>query len=444
MKGELWSLARGLTPAHLQRGADSAGALRGCILITPQVSAQGASSTQQREEPMSVTLNEAVDSRLSSKQTYVNLKYHILDADNHLDGQDPDTWKKRVAPHLQERAPKFVTLPDGRYAWSYDAGKHVVPMNSWGTAGLSGESYLRYINPTPTYGDSYDPKVRLRALDLDGVYGALVFGIGGLGKGLNQFYDERELLIAYYQAYNDWLIEDYCGPSNGRLLSVAGLPWTGVKDAIAEMERCKARGHSAVNLGTFPNGGQLPRPEDDEFWAAAQDLNMPLAIHVSNGFLDNPSGMDKVYGFGVAHKCGASTINTVDVLLGQGIPERFPKLRFGLIEANIGWIPHFLEQLDYYFLAHRLRNKKAHLTMTPSEMFKQSFWTSFMWDPVGVAMRHHIGIDKIMWSTDFPHGGGEWPRSRLQMEALFRGVPDNEMKLMLHDNFCDYLGLRDL
>jgi hypothetical protein len=114
--------------------------------------------------------------------------------------------------------------------------------------------------------------------------------------------------------------------------------------------------------------------------------------------------------------------------------QSFLTIRFVLVESNIGWIPTALEQLDDMFLRYRWYTKAVELVPTmPSRVFHTNFWATFMKDRIGVELRHHMNLDHIMWSTDYPHTGSEWPNSRAQIESLLRGLPRAEVKL-LHDN----------
>jgi predicted TIM-barrel fold metal-dependent hydrolase len=115
--------------------------------------------------------------------------------------------------------------------------------------------------------------------------------------------------------------------------------------------------------------------------------------------------------------------------------DRFPDIQLALVESNIGWIPTLLEQTDDMFLRYRFFTN-AHETMKgmPSDIFHRHFWATFMVDTVGIELRHRMNIDHLMWSTDYPHTGSDWPNSRVTIERVFRGVPKAEVKKMLHYN----------
>ena len=70
----------------------------------------------------------------------------------------------------------------------------------------------------------------------------------------------------------------------------------------------------------------------------------------------------------------------------------------------------------------------------PSRAFHRNFWATFMIDTVGIELRHRLNVDHLLWSTDYPHTGTDWPNSRVTIERVFRGVPQSEVKKMLHDN----------
>ena len=134
-------------------------------------------------------------------------------------------------------------------------------------------------------------------------------------------------------------------------------------------------------------------------------------------------------------KSGANTVPLVARMIFSGLFERFPELRAVLVEANIGWIPAMLEQSDDMFLRYRWFTRTAAALRTlPSRVFHRNIWATFMIDSVGIELRHRLNVDHLMWSTDYPHTGTDWPNSRVTIARLFRGVPVDQVKRMLHTN----------
>jgi predicted TIM-barrel fold metal-dependent hydrolase len=118
------------------------------------------------------------------------------------------------------------------------------------------------------------------------------------------------------------------------------------------------------------------------------------------------------------------------------------RLRVLLVEANIGWIPAMLEQTDDMFLRYRWFTETAgKLPTMPSRLFHRNFWATFMVDTVGMELRHRLNVDHLMWSTDYPHTGTDWPNSRVTIDRVFAGVPADQVRRMLHDNCKALYGL---
>jgi predicted TIM-barrel fold metal-dependent hydrolase len=147
-------------------------------------------------------------------------------------------------------------------------------------------------------------------------------------------------------------------------------------------------------------------------------------------------------GIAGASKAGASTLPVVSTLLFADIFERHPGVKCVLVEANIGWIPTLLEQIDDMFLRYRFFTKAVEqMRVMPSVLFHRSFWATFMIDTVGMELRHRLNLDHVMYSTDYPHTGCDWPNSRIVIERLFRGIPKAQVKKMLCDNARALYGL---
>jgi predicted TIM-barrel fold metal-dependent hydrolase len=366
-----------------------------------------------------------------------SIDYPIIDADAHVN-EPPDTWQTRVPSRLRERAPKVVRVGDGD-VWSFDDGKSTRPVGLTATAGLS---YLQYRPAGITYESmrpgSFDAKARLADLDADGIYAQVLYPSVTL-SGAKMYGAEPELQLACVRAYNDWLAE-FCDGSDGRLIGQGILPTTGVDDAIAETERALRLGHRGVVISSFPNGTLDAAPEDDRFWSFAQDADVPVAVHIGS-FLKGQGGqapaLDTLAFMGVAgaSKAGAHTIPVVCDLIFSGIFERFTELKLLLVEANIGWIPTLLEQVDDMFLRYRwFTGGVEQMRTMPSRIFYRNFWATFMIDTVGIELRHRMNLDHLLWSTDYPHTGTDWPNNRVTIEREFRGLPADEVRQMLHGN----------
>ena len=376
-----------------------------------------------------------------------SIDYPILDSDSHVN-EPPDLWLDRIPARFKDRAPRIGKTEQGDI-WNFDDGKGVWPVGLTAVAGMS------HLDIKP-FGLSYDTirpgsfvtSERLRDMDADGIYAQILYPSVTL-KGARIYSDERDLQLACVRAYNEWLLE-FCEGSGGRLIGQAVLPTSGVDDTIAELEWALEHGHKGGILSSFPNGSLDPKPEDDRFWAMVQERGTPIAIHIGSFLRSAPPGGSSgrawttlaFVGRAAWTKAGGQTLDVVCDVLFSGIFERFPGLKIVLVEANIGWIPTLLAQSDDMFRRFRwYTGAVKEMTEMPSRVFHRNFWATFMLDTVGVELRHRMNLDHIMWSTDYPHSGSDWPESGITIERVFRGVPRDEVKKMLHTNCRELYGL---
>ncbi len=369
-----------------------------------------------------------------------SIDYPIIDADAHVQ-EPPDLWVSRAPAKLKDRVPQVQHTEQGDF-WQFDEGKPPEPVGLTVAAGLS------YLDVHP-FGATYEnirpamfqPGPRLDDMDIDGIYAQVLYPSVTL-KGASTYTDDPELQRFCVRAYNEWLSE-FCAGSNGRLIPQAIIPTTGLDDAVAELEWAIKHDHRGAVISRMPGGSFDFTADDDRFFQIASEARIPLVVHIGSFMRPrlmegggNFSFTDLSFLGGVgATKAGSYTIPVTTDLLFSGMFDRFPDIQLALVESNIGWIPTLLEQTDDMFLRYRFFTK-AHEVMKgmPSDIFHKHFWATFMVDTVGIELRHRMNINHIMWSTDYPHTGSDWPNSRVTIERVFRGVPKVEVKKMLHDN----------
>lgn len=379
-------------------------------------------------------------------------EYRIISADSHLQIA-PERWTARIPAKYQDHAPRTVRMPDGANAIVIE-GKP-----SYGQGNLTGRPYEnrwpldRNLDTKPGGGS---PEQRLQEQDVDGVDGEVLFSHAG-GAAYYHGIQEKdpEAYKATVRAWNEFLAEEYCAVARERLIGLGLVPCTGVDDAIQEMDYCARMGLKGMFMSRFPNGTDTPHPEDDRFWAASLDLNMPLTAHISLCARPNlypfpyerdpkevASGVD-VFGK-LSHFALKGAGNALQMIF-TGVFDRFPRLRFYFAENHIGWIPHFLESVDdqydrYIPWAEPLLGMKK-LSRRPSEYVREHISWGFMRNPVGIRGRYEIGVTQMMWATDFPHPECDWPESLDVIEENFAGVSEEERQLMVGGNAINYFHL---
>jgi len=381
--------------------------------------------------------------------------YRCISGDSHLE-IDSKAWLPRVPAKHRDRAPRLVRLEDGADAWLVEGQPpRTVPADLYGGKGRDvwrpfGQRY----DDTPGTGS---PGQRLSEQDQDGVDAEVLFP-GASGPRLWRNIRDDDAYKAVLRAYNDFLAQDYCTAAPGRLIGIGVLPWTGVDDAIGEMEHCAELGLKGVCLGVFPSGLDHPSPADDRFWAAALDIGMPVTIHVdlvrSGGPLitypaETPElrkriGPCRDFAAECVKYARSGGVNAIQLIL-DGVFERFPALRIFFAENQIGWIPLFLEMADTRYERHsgwaeELLGWKR-LPRPPSDYVREHCYWGFQYDPVGVELRHRINVDRLIWASDFPHQESDWPESMRIVDKNFVGVSGGERYRMLAGNVIDFFNL---
>lgn len=385
-------------------------------------------------------------------------EFRVISGDSHLE-VDSRRWVHRVPAKHRDRAPRVVRLPDGGDAWLVEGQPlREVPTDLYGGKPL--ETYRPFAQNYETTAGTGSPAQRLQEQDVDGVDAEVLFP-GVSGPGLWRGIKDDDAYKSVVRAYNDFLAEEYCAVAPDRLIGLGVIPWTGIDDAIAEMEHCAKMGLKGAHLGVFPSGRGYPSPEDDRFWAAALDMSMPIAAHEEfnrdaerRGPLLNYPGVPRELRERIGPRRDLAqkmcmfahygAVNAIQMTL-DGVFDRFPRLRLFFAETQIAWIPMFMQTADFryqrlrYWAEDLLGQQK--LARLPSEYVREHCLWGMQWDRVGVEMRDRIGVDRILWATDFPHLDTEWPNSRGAIERVFAGVPEEEKYRMVAGNAVEFFHL---
>jgi predicted TIM-barrel fold metal-dependent hydrolase len=352
--------------------------------------------------------------------------YRLVDADTHT-LEPPHIWKTWLPKEFQDRAPVVVKDPDGGDAWQFDPAG---PLMLIGLVTTPGKRYedIKWTGSTfdSIRASCFDGKARLKDMDFDGIDAGFLYP-----SQRTMFYfmknEDRDFHRAGVRAYNDWLAEEFCANDPERLFGLAQMPNLGVDEMIAEMERCKKKGHRGVVISTWPSGEDDLIADDDRFFAAAVDMRMPVSIHVSIQRKRNPKlSVEGPAAIGNMALCGMLSFPPIMCeLIMSGLFDRFPTLKIVGVETEIGWVPEALEQLDNFYWRNRAHTN-VDIRRLPSEYFHEHFVCTFISDRTGIKNRYEVGIGNMAWSTDFPHHGCDWPYSRKTVGEMLEGVPANE------------------
>jgi len=365
----------------------------------------------------------------------------LLSTDDHL-VEHPRVWADRLPKKWLEEGPRIVEEPspvEGKLAsqvWHY-AGERYPAIGLNAVAGKKPEEYgmepVRYDEMIP---GCYDPKARLVDMDLDGVWGALCFpSFPGFAGTIFLHRGDPELRLLCLQAYNDFVIDEWCATAPDRFIPLVVLPLWDVDLAIAELQRTVAKGAKAVGFTENPVPRRLPSFHTDHWdplFSAVEDADAPLCVHFGSSGAAPTTAPDAPMAVMITLFGCNSMYCAADVLFSP-VLHRHPKLKFGLSEGGIGWIPYLLERADYVWEKHRWYQNIDN-SVRPSELFRKHFHGCFIDDDFGVDNRHVIGIDTITWECDYPHSDSHWPHSRKRASETFVNVPDDDVHKIVELN----------
>jgi predicted TIM-barrel fold metal-dependent hydrolase len=354
--------------------------------------------------------------------------YKLISADSHIN-EPPDLWRERVPAKFRDRAPHMEHFEKGD-AWVMEGAVDEINFGANCCAGIPSEQRSPWIGWDDVRAGGYDPKARLGEQDADGVDAELMYPTPRVGNQVFWYVSDPDFHLACIRAYNDWLSE-YCAYDTDRLWGVAMMPNIGTDVAIDELERAMALpGMRAIMLGQWPHGGELMSAEDDAFWAVVEEAGVPISIHVA--FATAAQG-----DAGKMRLTGSTRFYDAPVriqqLIDTGVFDRFPKLQVVFVEVDSSWTPYLSTQMDDRFqrTATALR---APIKRLPSEYFHDNIHTTFITDPYAIPNRHTIGLSQMMWSSDYPHTGSDWPDSWTTIDTYMEGVPEGEKHALLAGN----------
>lgn len=370
-----------------------------------------------------------------------NLTNGYFSADGHV-VEPADLFTTRMDTRFRDRAPRVESLPDN----DFYIVEGCTPLPAGFDGGMIDDKVAGKIESmmgrrhTDTRPGAWDPTARLVDQDLDHLRAEVLYpGFFGL-----QFFSvlDPEYQQECMRVYNDWLSE-FCAASPKRLFGAALLPTRGsLKDAIAEAERIAKKGLSSLMIPAESPERPYSSSEYEPLWAALQDLGLPLAAHSGTG--TGESIFARVQrlggiGMGVTDNKIFMPQRALAELIWAAVPERYPRLRFVIVEGGIGWIASLLRFMDHWWTDHH-HWMEPKLNEPPSTYFRRQFWATFEDDRAGILTRELMGVDRLMWGADYPHTEGVWPHSREQISKDFAGVPEGEVYQMVVDNAARLYG----
>jgi predicted TIM-barrel fold metal-dependent hydrolase len=355
----------------------------------------------------------------------------LISVDDHV-LEPPDLWTSRLPDKYHEQAPHLILDDTGGHVWAYEDLRERVS----GLAAVAGTDKDTWTIGSTNYDDMrpgyYDSVARLADLDEAGILASMCFPSFARFCG-QAFWEakDKELALLCVRAYNDWMVEQWCGSAPGRYIPLIIIPLWDPNEAAAEIRRNAARGSHAMCFSENPEPLGLPTIFDRDrywnpVWEACQETETIVCMHIGSSSRIPKISDDIPWSFSQAWAAGLVTSGTMLSWLIGPVFREFPNLKIALSEGGIGWMPFFMERAAQVIdrraalLARGEEPDGAGVRYDPAkaldvegldiyETFREHVYGCFIDDVHGVESIRSIGIDNVMIETDYPHSDSTWP-----------------------------------
>ncbi|HVA68605.1 MAG TPA: amidohydrolase family protein [Candidatus Binataceae bacterium] len=358
-----------------------------------------------------------------------------VDSDSHL--MEPEAiWReytpaayRAMVPQVVEKNGIAYVMVEGRVFDELPIAAAGVPN---GLSDLEKTIHTRWNEIPP--GAMY-PKPRVEVLDTEGLTASVLYPtIGLIYQGIR---DPRVAAVTC-DAYNRW-VADFCAAAPRRLYGVGVVPLQEVDAAVIELKHIAKLGLCAATIRPTPyNHRRLNDPAFDPFWAAAQDLNIPISVHgsfaidtIDSVASDRYANNDLFFSHVICHPL-EQEMASMDILCG-GVLEHFPRLKVSFLEAGAGWMLYWLDRLDGHY--EKLGRFVPWLKHRPSELFRRNCYVAY--DPDETTLQYVVAAglsENILWGADYPHFDCLYPGAlkelREKLDTMAAAVGEN----LLHHN----------
>lgn len=390
----------------------------------------------------------------------MNERPRLISPDDHLQCP-PHVWQTRLPATLREQGPYIRRLRGTAYdagggnfrftedengvlgdVWHYD-GKQIPIVKIAAAAGFFPRRDVKF-GPN-TYDEiregCYDPKARLADMDEAGILASANYPnmfVMFAGETFS-FAQDKTLALACIRAYNDYVLEEWCAGSNGRMIPMGILPLWDIGLAVAEAERLAKVGFKTISFLEAPHRNGLPSVSSkywDPLFQVLADAEMVLSLHIGTSPMtlaakDAPAAVPHI---------GASLYvqHSLMEYLYSAVFVRIPHLKVCFAESQLGLVPYTLDRCDYIWeeivIDGVAQVDKHALPEKPSEYFRRNCYVCYFRDPVGLQMTDFIGVDNILFETDYPHLDTEWPNCLAKGREMVAHLSVEDQDKILFEN----------
>jgi uncharacterized protein len=387
------------------------------------------------------------------------MEYRCISADCHIDitWLPYDLFVSNASREMKDRMP-YVGETENGPRWMLKSGLAFGFANGPGGKGavgstgqynyVPGEDHrLDRMEATGLFSDGaqgiFRPttaQLRLKDQERDGIQAEVIYGLLGTGTKMT----DRNAAVEFYRIYNDWLA-DFCSHDRNRFVGLASIPSHTPEAAAAETRRVAKLGLGGLDFATSFDMIPLWDPYWDPFWKAAEDMNLAVHFHTIGPRPEPPPRTDipEAYKYcAFATRQAGFQLHVASILaavINGGALDRFPELRIVLGESGIGWIPYVLNRMDNEFEGRFMG--RMPFKLKPSEYWRRQCRATFQNDPVGAKLLDELGVENVMWGSDYPHRDGVFPDSQEYIERQFGHLPAAVKRKITCENAGRFYGL---
>jgi predicted TIM-barrel fold metal-dependent hydrolase len=360
----------------------------------------------------------------------------LISVDDHI-VEGPDVWTRRLPKKYQDVCPRVVTNDKGEDVWAYEDVR-------WGVAGVSAVigrekddwslAPVRYEDVHPS---CFDPAARIEIMDQAGILAQANFPTFPrfCGQAFAEAKD-KDLALLCVQAWNDHILEDWCGAFPGRFLPLAMIPMWDARLAAQEGRRAIEKGARGIMFSENAASLGLPSIHDkDGYWEPlfelADETGLPICMHSGSSSKIPTTAADAPSIIQVGSGLVINAIQTLWDWTFSGLFFQYENMKIVLSEGQVGWMPYMLDWMNHTldrqrwakegdfatnyaageYTARARSRKIVDPEIPPSVIFRDHIYGCILDDPVGIRNIDLIGVDNVLLETDFPHSDGSWPHS---------------------------------
>ncbi len=386
----------------------------------------------------------------------------IISVDDHV-VEPADLWSSRLPAKYREVGPHVELLPMGTPkldggAYIESPGTEGKPIAWWfyedhrysvkrliAAAGYDPDEIgLQGVTFDEMRPGCWQPDARIADMEMNHVEASLCFP--NYPRFCGQLFmrgHDKVLSDLCVKAYNDWMVDEWCGSSKGRLIPLCIVQLWDADLAAAEVRRNAARDVRAVAFSECPAWLGLPSIHSgywDPFFRACEETGTVLCMHIGSGtktFGTSPDAPDAVTATGIFTNSAMSMIDW----LFSGNLLRFPNLKLLYAECQIGWIPYVLERVDDIWRTHHWSRDTSTVPEPPSQQYYNNMYSCFFKDQVGIRMLDIVGEDNICFEVDYPHQDGTWPNTQAVAHKIFGHLTQTQIDKIARGNAIKIFGL---